>query len=178
MTKCKQTNCHGKIKVSLGVVTLKNTGFKQVEEFHKAFGHPVHKKPTEADIQTVKLRLSLILEEFIELSKASLAENKDNVKQLIETLNLAQQQIHSLEESDKELDLIEIADALTDINYVTYGAGHCYGINLDSCMEEVQNSNMSKLGENGKPIYNYMGKIMKGPNYRKPNLKKILFQES
>ncbi len=156
---------------------MKKTGFKHVEEFHKAFGHPVHTKPTEAEIKTVKLRLSLILEEFIELSKASLAENNDNVRQLIDTLNLAQKQIQSLEEADKALDLIEIADALTDINYVTYGAGHCFGLNLDSCMEEVQKSNMSKLGENGKPIYNDMGKIMKGPNYKKPNLKKVLFEE-
>ena len=156
---------------------MENTGFKQVEEFHKAFGHPVHKKPIEANIKTVKLRLSLILEEFIELSTASLAENNDNVKRLIKTLNLAQEQIKTLEEADKELDLIEIADALTDINYVTYGAGHCYGINLDSCMEEVQKSNMSKLGEDGKPLYNDMGKVMKGPNYIKPNLKKLLFEE-
>lgn len=157
---------------------MKNTGFKQVEEFHKAFGHPVHKKPTEANIKTVKLRLSLILEEFIELSKASLNEDSDNVNQLIKTLTLAQEQIHSLEEADKELDLVEIADALTDINYVTYGAGHCFGLNLDSCMEEVQKSNMSKLDENGKPIYNDMGKVMKGPNYKRPDLKKVLFDES
>lgn len=156
---------------------MKNTGFKHVEEFHKAFGHPVNTKPTEADIKTVKLRLSLILEEFIELSNASLAESSDNVKQLIDTLNLAQKQIQALEETDKALDLVEIADALTDINYVTYGAGHCFGLNLDSCMEEVQKSNMSKLGENGKPIYNDMGKIMKGPNYQKPNLKKVIFEE-
>lgn len=157
---------------------MKNTGFKKVEEFHKAFGHPVHKKPTAADIKTVKLRLSLILEEFIELSKAALSENTDNVKQLINTLNHAQEHIHSLEEADTDLDLVEIADALTDINYVTYGAGHCFGLNLDSCMEEVQKSNMSKLDENGKPIYNDLGKVMKGPNYKKPNLKKILFEQS
>jgi predicted HAD superfamily Cof-like phosphohydrolase len=157
---------------------LKNTGFKHVEEFHKAFGHPIQKKPVEADMKTVKLRLALILEEFIELSEASLSESSDNVKQLLKTLNLAQEQIKALEEIDKDVDLVEVADALTDINYVTYGAGHCYGINLDSCMEEVQKSNMSKLGADGQPLYNDMGKIMKGPNYQKPNLKKLLFDEA
>ena len=74
----------------------------------------------------------------------------------------------------EEKNLKEVADALTDILYVTYGAGHAFGINLDKCFEEVQTSNMSKLGENGKPIYNEAGKIMKGPNYFKPNLKKFI----
>ena len=71
-------------------------------------------------------------------------------------------------------DLVEIADALTDILYVTYGTGHAFGINLDKCFDEVQNSNMSKLDQNGKPIYNELGKVMKGPSYFKPNLKKLL----
>ena len=74
----------------------------------------------------------------------------------------------------KDKDLLEVADALTDILYVTYGAGHAFGINLDKCFDEVQNSNMSKLDESGKPIYNQFGKVMKGPNYFKPNLKKII----
>lgn len=156
---------------------MKITGFKHVEAFHDAFGHPVNKKPTIVDMKDVKLRLALILEEFIELTTASLDENSDKAQQLFETLNKAQQQIQTLTEVDKDLNLVEIADALTDINYVTYGAGHCFGVDLDACMEEVQKSNMSKLGEDGKPIVNEMGKIMKGPNYQKPNLKKIIYSE-
>ena len=74
----------------------------------------------------------------------------------------------------KDKNIKEVADALTDILYVTYGAGHAFGINLDKCFEEVQNSNMSKLGEDGKPIYNEFGKVMKGPNYFKPNLEKLI----
>ena len=82
-----------------------------------------------------------------------------------------------LKEAMKNKDITEIADALTDILYVTYGAGHAYGIDLDKCFDEVQNSNMSKLDGNGKPIYNENGKVMKGPNYFKPNLKKLLWKK-
>ena len=107
------------------------------------FGQEVKTQPTFPSEKIVNLRYDLIKEELSEL-KAAIEAN----------------------------DLIEVADALTDILYVTYGAGHAFGINLDSCFDEVQNSNMSKLGNNGKPIYNESGKVMKGPNYFKPNLKK------
>tara|TARA_B100000674_G_C37175618_1_gene617285 strand:- start:204 stop:545 length:342 start_codon:yes stop_codon:yes gene_type:complete len=111
----------------------------------KTFGQEVKDKPSFSTDKINKLRLSLIKEELSELTEAM--NNKD---------------------------LLEVADALTDILYVTYGAGHAFGIDLDKCFEEVQNSNMSKLDENGKPIFNEDGKVMKGPNYFKPDLSKFL----
>ena len=87
---------------------------------------------------------------------------------------LIEEELEELKEAIDKKDLKEVADALTDILYVTYGAGHAFGINLDKCFEEVQNSNMSKLDENGKPIYNELGKVMKGPNFFKPNLEKFI----
>ena len=122
------------------------TNFDKVGTFMKTFGQEVKTKPSFSTDKINRLRLDLIREELDELTQAM--DNKD---------------------------LLEVADALTDILYVTYGAGHAFGINLDKCFEEVQNSNMSKLGEDNKPIYNEKGKVMKGPKYFKPNLKKILF---
>ena len=121
------------------------TNFNKVGTFMKTFGQEVKSKPSFSTDKVNKLRLDLIKEELTELTEAM--NNKD---------------------------LLEVADALTDILYVTYGAGHAFGINLDKCFEEVQNSNMSKLGENGKPIYNENGKVMKGPNYFKPDLSKFV----
>jgi predicted HAD superfamily Cof-like phosphohydrolase len=122
------------------------TNFNKVGTFMKTFGQEVKNKPSFSTDKINKLRLDLIKEELDELKEAM--DNKD---------------------------LLEVADALTDILYVTYGAGHAFGINLDKCFEEVQNSNMSKLDENGKPIYNDAGKVMKGPNYFKPNLSKFVY---
>ena len=121
------------------------TNFDKVGTFMKTFGQDVKTKPSFSTDKINKLRLDLIEEELSELTEAM--NNKD---------------------------LLEVADALTDILYVTYGAGHAFGINLDKCFEEVQNSNMSKLDENGKPIYNEHGKVMKGPNYFKPDLSKFV----
>ena len=121
------------------------TNFNKVGTFMKTFGQEVKTKPAFSTDKINKLRLDLIKEELSELTEAM--NNKD---------------------------LLEVADALTDILYVTYGAGHAFGINLDKCFEEIQNSNMSKLDENGMPVYNENGKVMKGPNYFKPNLKKII----
>ena len=121
------------------------SNFSKVGTFMKTFGQEVKTKPSFSTDKINKLRLDLIKEELEELTEA--LNNKD---------------------------LLEVADALTDILYVTYGAGHAFGIDLDKCFEEVQNSNMSKLGENGKPIYNDFGKVMKGPNYFKPDLSKIV----
>ena len=121
------------------------TNFDKVGTFMKTFGQEVKTKPSFSTDKINKLRLDLIKEELTELTEAM--NNKD---------------------------LLEVADALTDILYVTYGAGHAFGINLDKCFEEVQNSNMSKLGDNGKPIYNESGKVMKGPNYFKPDLSKFV----
>ena len=111
----------------------------------KTFGQEVKTKPSFSSDKINKLRIDLIKEELEELTEAM--QNKD---------------------------LLEVADALTDILYVTYGAGHAFGINLDECFNEVQNSNMSKLGKDGKPIYNESGKVMKGPNYFKPDLSKFV----
>ena len=121
------------------------TNYEKVGIFMKTFGQEIKLDPSFSTDKINKLRLSLIREELEELSDAM---NKKN--------------------------LLEVADALTDILYVTYGAGHAFGINLDKCFDEVQNSNMSKLDTNGKPIYNEFGKVMKGPNYFKPNLAKFL----
>ena len=125
-----------------------NTNFKEVGTFMKTFGQDIKTNPEIPDAETVNLRIELIAEELEELWDA--CEKKD---------------------------VTEIADALTDILYVTYGAGHAFGIDLDKCFKEVQRSNMSKLGEDGKPIYRDDGKVMKGPNYSEPNLKKVLLSE-
>ena len=121
------------------------SNFSKVGIFMKTFGQDVKNKPSFSTDKINKLRLDLIKEELEELTEAM-----------------------------KNKDLLEVADALTDILYVTYGAGHAFGIDLDKCFEEVQNSNMSKLDQNGEPIYNEKGKVMKGPNYFKPNLSKFI----
>ena len=121
------------------------TNFEKVKLFMQTYGQEVKIKANFSDEKTNKLRVDLIKEELEELTKAM-----------------------------NEKDLLEVADALTDILYVTYGAGHAFGINLDKCFDEVQSSNMSKLGEDGKPIYNEAGKVMKGPNYFKPDLSKYI----
>ena len=121
------------------------SNFNKVGTFMKTFGQEVKTNPSFSSDKINKLRIDLIKEELDELQEAM-----------------------------KNNDLLEVADALTDILYVTYGAGHAFGINLDKCFDEVQNSNMSKLGENGEPIYNESGKVMKGPDYFKPDLSKFI----
>ena len=121
------------------------SNFESVKRFMKTFGQEIKEKASFPNDKITSLRYDLIKEELDELKEAI----------------------------DKK-DIKEVADALTDILYVTYGAGHAFGIDLDKCFEEVQNSNMSKLGKDGKPIYNEKGKVMKGPNYFKPNLSKFV----
>ena len=121
------------------------TNFESVKKFMQTFGQEIKTKASFPNDKITKLRINLIREELSEL-----------------------------EEAIEKKDIKEVADALTDILYVTYGAGHAFGINLDKCFEEVQNSNMSKLGPDGKPIYNENGKVMKGPDYFKPNLNKFV----
>ena len=121
------------------------SNFQSVKKFMQTFGQEVRDKAEFPNEKIVKLRYDLIKEELDELNQAI-----------------------------KDKDMKEVADALTDILYVTYGAGHAFGINLDECFEEVQKSNMSKLGADDKPIYNENGKVMKGPNYFKPDLNKFL----
>ena len=123
------------------------SNFQRVKKFMLTFGQEVKEKAEFPENKITSLRYELIQEELLELKEAI----------------------------DKK-DIKEVADALTDILYVTYGAGHAFGINLDKCFEEVQNSNMSKLGKDGKPIYNEKGKVMKGPNYFEPNLNKFVSQ--
>lgn len=121
------------------------TNFEKVRLFMQTYGQEVKNKAEFSNEKTNQLRIDLIKEELEELQQAM-----------------------------KDKNLLEVADALTDILYVTYGAGHAFGIDLDKCFEEVQNSNMSKLGLDGKPIYNESGKVMKGPNYFKPDLSKFI----
>jgi predicted HAD superfamily Cof-like phosphohydrolase len=121
------------------------SNFNKVKTFMNTYGQDVKEKAEFPENKIVQLRIDLIEEELNELKEA--IKNKD---------------------------IVEVADALTDILYVTYGAGHSFGVNLDECFDEVQRSNMSKLGEDGKPIYNDSGKVMKGPNYFAPNLKKVV----
>ncbi len=124
------------------------TNFEKVGLFMSTFGQEVKKQSSLSTEKINALRLSLIQEELEELTKAM-----------------------------RENDILEVADALTDILYVTYGAGHSFGINLDKCFDEVQKSNMSKLGKDGKPIYNEHGKVMKGPDYFKPDLSKFVLKD-
>ncbi|MDC1059949.1 nucleoside triphosphate pyrophosphohydrolase family protein [Alphaproteobacteria bacterium] len=121
------------------------SNFNKVKAFMNTYGQDVKEKASFPDDTVVQLRVDLIEEELNELKEAI-----------------------------KNNDIVEVADALTDILYVTYGAGHSFGVNLDKCFDEVQRSNMSKLGEDGNPIYNDSGKVMKGPNYSAPDLKKII----
>jgi|TARA_B110000971_G_scaffold216545_1_gene251729 predicted HAD superfamily Cof-like phosphohydrolase len=121
------------------------SNFQKVKKFMQTFGQEVKEKAEFPNNKIKKLRYDLIEEELLELKTA-------------------------LEQED----ITEVADALTDILYVVYGAGHAFGVDLDKCFNEVQNSNMSKLGDDGKPIYNEIGKVMKGPKYFKPNLKKFI----
>ena len=123
----------------------KTSNFEKVGDFMEAFGQRVEMEPTWPDFNTRKLRLELIQEELEELSDAV-----------------------------ADRDMIQIADALTDLLYVVYGAGHAFGLDLDECFEEVHRSNMSKLGENGRPIHREDGKVMKGPGYFEPDLEGIL----
>jgi predicted HAD superfamily Cof-like phosphohydrolase len=121
------------------------SNFNKVKTFMETFGQEVKTKPSFSSDKINSLRYDLIKEELAELQEAM-----------------------------KNKDLLEVADALTDILYVTYGAGHAFGIDLDKCFEEVQNSNMSKLGKDGKPIFNEFGKVMKGPKYFRPDLNKFV----
>jgi predicted HAD superfamily Cof-like phosphohydrolase len=155
---------------------MSKTGFQHVREFHEKFNHPIHSVPTVPEAKIVKLRLALILEEFIELTEACVNEESETSQELLQTLHHAMHHVKALTEENLNVSVVDVADALTDINYVTYGAGHCFGVNLDACMEEVQRSNMSKLGADGQPIYNEHGKVMKGPNYQPPDLVAVLGQ--
>tara|TARA_B000000532_G_C18651971_1_gene312967 strand:+ start:50 stop:421 length:372 start_codon:yes stop_codon:yes gene_type:complete len=117
-------------------------------------------------------KVGLFMSTFGQEIKKNSSLSTDKINQL--RIDLIEEELNELKEAINKKDLKEVADALTDILYVTYGAGHAFGINLDDCFEEVQKSNMSKLGENGKPIYNNKGKVMKGPKYFQPDLTKFL----
>ena len=117
-------------------------------------------------------KVKIFMETFGQEVKTKSSFSTDKINNL--RYDLIKEELEELKEAMKNRDLLEVADALTDILYVTYGAGHAFGIDLDKCFEEVQNSNMSKLGEDGKPIYNESGKVLKGPKYYKPDLTKFI----
>ena len=117
-------------------------------------------------------KVGLFMKTFGQEVKTKASLSTDKINQL--RINLIREELEEFIEAIKNKDLQEVVDALTDILYVTYGAGHAFGVNLDNCFDEVQKSNMSKLGKNNKPIYNEHGKVMKGPNYFKPDLSKFL----
>ena len=129
--------------------TLK-TNFEKVKEFMKSFGQEVKSKPAWPHWETMDLRIDLIQEELGELKDAIV---------------------------DGDGTLVDVADALSDLLYVVYGAGHSFGINLDNCFTEVHRSNMSKLGEDGKPIYREDGKVLKGPNFSEPDLERVMYED-
>ena len=135
-------------KMKIRTHAVRNTNFESVGDFMEAFGQKVEVEPTWPDFNTRELRLELISEEFDELCQAV-----------------------------EDRDMVEIADALTDLLYVIYGAGHAFGLDLDECFTEVHDSNMSKLGEDGRPIHREDGKVLKGPDYFEPNLHEIIYPE-
>ncbi len=139
----------GDLDLEVQLDKAKATNFKKVAEFMKGYDQEVMTQPSLPTFEVAKLRTELIKEEFTEL---------------IDAIN--------------KMDIVEIADALTDILYVTYGAGHACGIDLDKCFEEVHSANMSKMGKDGKPVVGPSGKIMKGENYKEPNIKKVLFGDN
>lgn len=148
------------------------TNFHRVGEFHRSFSLPVEALPVVPDDRTVRLRLALLLEEFHELAEATCQSPDADQQAFLDTLAKARAQLEGLKGFD--VDLVEVADALTDINYVTYGAGHTFGIDLDATCEEVHRSNMSKLGADGKPVKDERGKVLKGPAYSPPSLENVL----
>lgn len=151
------------------------TSFQQVKEFHEVFGHPIKYTPMkELDAKTSKLRMELILEEFKEYVQACTDENSMRRKFILSSLNMASEYISYLEEEELNYDVVEAADALGDITYVVNGAALCGGISLDDVVTEIHRSNMSKLGEDGRPIYREDGKILKGPMYFKPDIAEVL----
>lgn len=157
---------------------MEKTSFELVKEFHKTFGHLINKVPTQPEDKIIRLRLALILEEFIELFDACVGETSlsslgyvHHLKNLLDELYNGQLSIKA------DIDLVEVADALGDIKYVTDGAAICFGLPFDAIFKEIHRSNMSKLGEDGKPIYREDGKVMKGPDFSPPDIKKILERE-
>ena len=156
------------MKVSIGLV---------IAIIVQAFGLIWYVAQLDSNVTSLNDSVSSLQEQATTVDVAVLQKDLENIKEKI----LMMDEMHSmkfdpseLEEAIDKKDIKEVADALTDILYVTYGAGHAFGINLDKCFEEVQNSNMSKLGSDGKPIYNEQGKVMKGPDYFKPNLNKFV----
>lgn len=156
-------------------LAVANTNFHKVGEFHRAFSLPVESRPRVPDERTVRLRLALLLEEFHELAEATCQQPCAQQQAFLDTLAEARVQLEAL--SGFQVDLVAVADALTDINYVTYGAGHSFGIDLDATCAEVHRSNMSKLGADGQPVKDARGKVLKGPDYQPPQLAQVLAEQ-
>lgn len=160
---------------------IQKTQYELVKEFHETYNHPVKEAPELPSPDRLKLRLNLILEEANELIRAVAGENENHKYLMAAAMRVSNAKDLVSQAPDYEFqegDLLEIAKELTDGSYVQQGMGLECGINLDSTMIEVHDSNMSKLGEDGKPIYNEMNKVIKGPNYRLPDMEKVLFGKS
>ncbi len=152
------------------------SNMEKVAEFHEVFGHPTLSEPQVPSAARVKLRLNLILEEVRELVEACVKNGiSNNLHRAVIDIRNAMLLIHNAKDQDFGPNLVKVADALTDILYVAYGAGLEFGVDLNKTFVEVHDSNMSKLGADGKPVYNEQtGKVLKGPNYRDPDLAKVL----
>lgn len=153
---------------------MKNSTYDQVVEFHKKFGHAAPEDISIPDEATIKLRLNLILEEYIELIQAFGKEDSMRIDTIVALLEEADGFISNITEEDINIDMVEVADALGDIKYVTDGCAAVCGLPFDKISTEIHRSNMSKLGPDGQVLYREDGKIMKGPDYTKPNIALIL----
>lgn len=156
------------------------TTYEQVKEFHSVFGHPVAALPLSPGVKHIKFRTRFFLEETVELILALGARHPENahLRRAVELLNAAREQIAQAKDYEfKDVDLVEVADALGDLDYITSGAALTFGIPLPEVVAEIHRSNMSKLGEDGLPIYDDEGKVVKGPNYEPPQLELLLFPE-
>lgn len=156
------------------------TTFEQVTEFHRVFGHPIENAPLTPDVSQMKFRARFLLEETVELIQALGARHEGNqhLRRAVDLIERAREQISMAKDYEfNDVDLVEVADALGDLDYITSGAALTFGIPLPEVVAEIHRSNMSKLGADGKPIYNDEGKAQKGPGYFKPQLELILWPE-
>ena len=151
------------------------SNFESVKHFMTTFGQAVQDFPKSPHTDVIKLRLELTLEEVRELFEATINPESSNMALLSSMFDTISMTLSKLDESDFAVDIVETADALTDIEYINLGTAAAFGINIDATFAEVHSSNMSKLGEDGKPIYREDGKVKKGPNYRSPDLVSVLF---
>ncbi len=175
MGKMKQLQLNEAEQEEHGYIIPMQTPFEQVGEFHRTMNHLVYEPTVDRgvpDTKVIRLRLKLITEELLELMQGLLTtQSAMSFEGMFENLDAA---IDKIVEQDIDFDIVEVADALGDINYVVNGAAHAFNFDLDAVTDEIHKSNMSKLGPDGFPIWNEAGKVQKGPNYFKPNIRKVL----